>query len=182
MSRHDSPTPTSVPTTTAGATGAAGTPPVRVRVVARTLPAEPHGAELPVMTTDTAEPVGPVPGRPLDPAHDGERVVVSTVLTREESGALQVVLTGDVDLALAGELALVQEQVLEHCATRPGPRVHVDVRGVTAVDASAVRFLERLRRAAADAGGSCTTAPARPGVQRVLDLARPVAEGELAAS
>ncbi|WP_432498457.1 STAS domain-containing protein [Kineococcus auxinigenes] len=177
MSRPDSPAPTTAPAHV-GATGTTGGPPVRFRVVASTLHAEPRGAELPTAAVD---PVG-LPGRPADPVRDGERVVVSTVRTREEAGALQVVLTGDVDLALAGELALVREQVLEHCATRPGPRVHVDVRGVTAVDASAVRFLERLRRAAAAAGGSCTTSPARPVVQRVLDLARPVAQGELAAS
>ncbi|WP_432484040.1 STAS domain-containing protein [Kineococcus esterisolvens] len=171
MIPDDSPAPRSTP---GGPPSGAGPepPPVRIHVVARTLRGEPRGAELP------APPVG----GPLDPARDGGRVAVPTVVTREEAGALHVVLTGDVDLALAGELALVEEQVRGHCAARPRARVHVDVRAVTAVDATAVRFLERLRRAAAHAGGSCTTSPARPVVQRVLDLARPVAEGELATS
>lgn len=128
-----------------------------------------HGAELPG-------------GLPRSDRTPEERLLVSSVTTRTTAERFQVVLAGDVDLLLGDDLALVLEEAEAHCRAHRGARVDVDVRDVTAVDSTAVRFLERLRRRVTAAGGSCTTSSSRPAVARVLELAMPVPTGELAAS
>lgn len=130
-----------------------------------------HGAELPARGRSARSPRTPE-----------ERVLVSSVSTRATSEVLAVVLSGDVDLLLGAELGLVLEEARAHCRAHRRARVHVDVSDVAAVDATAVRFLAELRRRAEAAGGSVAVVGARPAVQRVLDLARSVPSGELAAS
>lgn len=115
-------------------------------------------------------------------AETRDALTVSSVTTRTDGATFTVDLAGDVDLVLAYELALVVGQAARHCTQHPRSRVHLDLREVTAVDASAIRFLEQLRRDTAAHGGTCTTSSARPAVEQVLALARPVVDGDLAAS
>jgi len=149
---------------------------VRLRLLTRFVPvAGPdglHGAEL------------PVPGRADGPLTrpSAEGLPVSSVTTRTTTEVLEVVLSGDVDLLLGEELTLVLAEAEAHCRRHDRARVHVDVSAVGAVDSTAVRFLERLRRSTAEAGGACTLTGARPAVQQVLDLARTVPTGVLAGS
>lgn len=132
---------------------------------------EPHGAELPGAVV-----------RPHRLRSGAEEVTVSSVTTRDDEDRFLVQLSGDVDLLLSEELALVVTQADRYCAQHPRARVHLDLRDVTAVDATAIRFLEQLRRGCSARGANCTTSPARPAVEQVLALARPVVDGELAAS
>lgn len=147
------------------------TAPVRIHLVTHLSTGEPHGAELPGAV------VRPHAWRPRS-----EEVTVSSVTTRTEGDRLVVQLAGDVDLVLADELALVASQAGRHCTRHPRARVHLDLREVTALDATALRFLERLRRDCSARGANCTTSPARPAIEQVLALARPVVDGEPAAS
>ena len=138
------------------------------RLVSRTVTTPPRGAELPSLTAGVFD--------------DDEQVPASAVRTRRRGAVLDVVLTGDVDLLLTPRLDEVLVQAEAHCRGREHPRVHLDLRGVTAVDSTAVRFVEQLRRCTARAGGSCSQSSARGAVQRVLALARTLPTGELAAS
>ena len=150
--------------------------PLRIHLVTCSDTGTLRGAELPGATRTWA---------PLEtPAESRAAVAVSGVSTRTDGDRFTVTLTGDVDLVLAEELALVVRRVEQHCAhlATTRARVHLDVREVTAVDASALRFVERVRRLCAAWGAECTTSTARPAVEQVLALARPVVDGELAAS
>lgn len=130
---------------------------------------DPHGAEL------------PTPQRVLR-GHADVRPTASSVTTPSDGARFEVTLAGDVDLALAPELARAERQLEQHCAQVPRARVHLDVRAVSAVDGSALRFVERVRGTCVRQGTACTTSAARPVVDHVLSLARPVVDGELAAS
>ena len=158
---------------------ALSSPVVRVRLLTHhgDRPRSPRGAELPGAAVLPVPPRGDTAG---ERAH--EVLLTSSVTTRASGEHLQVHLRGEVDLLLGDELALVVDEVLRHCRAHPRAEVHLDVREVTALDATAVRFVERVRRDCADLGGRCTTSAARPAVARVLELARPVADGRLAAS
>ncbi|WP_328295879.1 STAS domain-containing protein [Kineococcus sp. NBC_00420] len=150
--------------------------PLRIHLVTRSGTGTLRGAELPGATRTWA---------PLEtPAESRDAVAVSGVSTRTDGDRFTITLTGDVDLVLAEELARIAHRVEQHCAhlTTTRARVHLDVREVTAVDASALRFVERVRRLCAAWGAECTTSTARPAVEQVLALARPVVDGELAAS
>ncbi|WP_432564849.1 STAS domain-containing protein [Kineococcus sp. SYSU DK003] len=156
--------------------------PVRIHLVTH-VPvgpgAEPRGAELPGAV------VQPRPPRALDRIGDDVRPTVSSVTTRadgDRGDRFEVLLAGDVDLVLADELDLVLTQADRHCAQHHRARVHLDVQEVTAVDTSGLRFVERLRTLCAQRGATCTTSTARPAVSQVLALARPVVDGQLAAS
>jgi anti-anti-sigma factor len=146
--------------------------PVGIHLVTHVGTGEPHGAELP----------GPVLAPRTASFEARAALAVSSVTTRTDGDRFVVELAGDVDLVLVDRLALAVRQADRHCAQHPRARVHLDVREVTAVDASAIRFLERLRRDCAAHGARCTTSSARPAVEQVLALARPVVDGELAAS
>jgi anti-anti-sigma regulatory factor len=150
--------------------------PLRVHLVTRSATGTLRGAELPGATR-TWTPVE-------TPAETRDAVAVSRVSARTDGDRFTVTLTGDVDLVLAEELDLIARRAEQHCAhlVTARARVHLDVREVTAVDASALRFVERVRRLCAAWGAECTTSTARPAVERVLALARPVVDGELAAS
>ncbi|MEW1957567.1 hypothetical protein [Kineococcus sp. NPDC059986] len=130
-----------------------------------------HGAELPLLAD-----AGAAAEHPPTPAH---------VTTRREGDRLDVVLAGDVDPALASDLGLALAFV-RSTVRDGGPqrvrRVHLDVAAVTALDTTALRWVEDLRGACAQAAVACSTSPARPAVQRVLDLVRALPDGELAAS
>lgn len=146
--------------------------PLRIHLVTRSDTGTLRGAELPGAT------------RTWTPVETRDAVAVSGVSTRTDGDRFTVTLTGDVDLVLAEELALIARRAEQHCAhlATTRARVHLDVREVTAVDASALRFVERVRRLCAAWGAGCTTSTARPAVEQVLALARPVVDGELAAS
>ncbi|MFD0481098.1 STAS domain-containing protein [Kineococcus sp. GCM10028916] len=150
--------------------------PLRIHLVTRSGTGPLRGAELPGATR-TWTPVE-------TSAESRAAVAVSGVSTRTDGDRFTVTLTGDVDLVLAEELARIARRVEQHCAhlATTRARVHLDVREVTAVDASALRFVERVRRLCAAWGAECTTSTARPAVEQVLALARPVVDGELAAS
>ena len=139
-------------------------------LVPRTLATAPRGAEL------------PLPALATSAFPDDEQLPASAVRTRRRGDVLDVVLSGDVDLLLTPRLDEVLVQAEAHCRGREHPRVHLDLRAVTAVDSTAIRFVEQLRRCTARAGGSCSQSSARGAVQRVLALARTVPTGELAAS
>lgn len=143
--------------------------PLRFHLVTRPGTAPLRGAELP----------GPTRARP---PQTRDAVAGSPVTTRAEGDRFTVTLAGDVDLDLADELALAALRAVRHCSEHPRARVHLDVREVTAVDATALRFVERLRRDCRTRGADCTTSSARPAVAQVLALARPVVDGEPAAS
>jgi len=145
-------------------------PDVPFRLVTRSVPTAPRGAELPSIELSTALVA-------VD-----EPLVSSTVTTARRGAVLDVVLTGDVDLLLTARLDEVLVEAEAHCRGREHPRVHLDLRAVTALDSSALRFVEQLRRCTARAGGSCSQSTARGAVQRVLALARTVPAGRLAAS
>jgi len=145
-------------------------PDVPFRLVPRSVPTAPRGAELPVVALSSALPPG------------DEELVPATVTTRRRGDVLDVVLSGDVDLLLTARLDEVLVEAEAHCRGREHPRVHLDLRAVTALDSSALRFVEQLRRCTARAGGSCSQSTARGAVQRVLALARTVPTGQLAAS
>lgn len=129
---------------------------------------ERHGAELP----GACWPGTDVPGRPA---------AAAGVTVGLQDAGLQVVLSGDVDLALAAELSTALEAVRESLAGGPR-RAHLDVRAVTALDSAALRFVEEVRAQCARAGVPCSTSHARPAVQRVLDLVRALPDGQLTAS
>lgn len=143
---------------------------VPFRLVTRSVPTPPRGAELPVTAPSCA------------PCGEDEPLVTSTVTTRRRGDVLDVLLCGDVDLLLTARLDEVLVEAEAHCRGREHPRVHLDLRAVTALDSSALRFVEQLRRCTARAGGSCSQSTARGAVQRVLALARTVPTGQLAAS
>ncbi|WP_432511112.1 STAS domain-containing protein [Kineococcus sp. SYSU DK001] len=136
-----------------------------------TAPADPRGAELPTALRSARAAAGP-----------HEAAGASSVTTRGAGDRLEVVLRGDVDLALALELAAVCDRVERHCARHPRARVHLDVREVRALDAAGLRFVEAVRAVCAGRGAGCTTSTARPVVARVLDLARAVPGASLASS
>ena len=158
---------------------APSSPVVRVRLLTHhgDRPRSPRGAELPGAAVLPLPPRGDAAG---GRAH--EALLTSSVTTRASGEHLRVRLRGDVDLLLGDELALVVDEVLRHCRAHPRADVHLDVREVTALDTTGVRFVERVRRDCADLGSRCTTSAARPAVARVLELARQVADGRLAAS
>ncbi|GAA0289531.1 STAS domain-containing protein [Kineococcus aurantiacus] len=141
------------------------------RVPATAGGAGPRGAELPAALT-------PAPAR----AGADALPAVPPVAARTDGERLDVVLAGDVDLVPAGDLALVLGRVEGHVGGGSRARVHVDVRAVTALDAVGLRFVEAVRRTCAEHGAACTTSRARPAVERVLQLVRPVVDGQLAAS
>lgn len=136
-------------------------------------PGGPRGAELPTRPG--------VPPRGLD-----ERLLTSSVTTRVHGEVLDVELSGDVDLLLRDELALVAAEAAAHCRAHDRARVVVDVAAVRSVDTTTVRFVDRLRRRTEDAHGTCTVTGARPAVRRALDLLLPpvptTPTGELLAS
>ncbi|WP_380156722.1 STAS domain-containing protein [Kineococcus sp. R86509] len=154
--------------------------PLRIHLVTRSGTGTLRGAELPGATRTWA----PLETPAETPAESRDAVAVSGVRTRTDGDRFTITLTGDVDLVLAEELARIARRVEQHCAhpATTRARVHLDVREVTAVDASALRFVERVRRLCAAWGAECTTSTARPAVEQVLALARPVVDGELAAS
>lgn len=145
-----------------------GHPTVTVTRVPAAPARERHGAELPGTSCPWPEEV--------------ERHAAGAGVTvRLGDDRLEVVLSGDVDLALADDLTSALATVRRTLAAGPR-RAHLDVRAVTALDSTALRFVEELRALCARAGVPCSTSTARPAVQRVLDLVRPLPDGQLTAS
>ena len=140
---------------------------VPFRLLTRPVATPPRGAELPVPALVSS----------LFPGD--EQPTTSTVTTRRRGEVLDVVLSGDVDLRLTARLDEVLVAAEEHCRRGGHPRVHLDLRAVTALDSSAIRFVEQLRRCTARAGGSCSPSTAREAVQRALALPRTVPTGQL---
>lgn len=145
-----------------------GHPSVTVTRVPASPARERHGAELP-------GPSCPWPDETERPA------ATAGVTVRLQADRLEVALSGDVDLALAADLTATLATVRR--ALAGGSRgAHLDVRAVTALDSTALRFVEELRTVCVQAGVPCSTSTARPAVQRVLDLVRPLVDGQLTVS
>ncbi|NAZ81713.1 hypothetical protein GTR02_07760 [Kineococcus sp. R8] len=168
---------------------------VRIRLVSCAGGTAPRGADLPsaaALLPSTALPSTTLPSTSSSssslsqnalPQNAGDaQVPPSSVTTRRRGDVLEVVLRGDVDVLLTARLDEVLVEAETHCHGREHPRVRLDVRAVTGVDTTAVRFVEQLDRCTARAGGSCVHSPARTAVQRVLALARAVPTDRLAAS
>ena len=84
--------------------------------------------------------------------------VVTSVVLRTAGARLDVVLAGEVDAQVAGELQRVLAEAARHCGRGRG-HVHVDLRRAGSDDGTAGRFLVRLEELVASRGAVLTTAP-----------------------
>jgi anti-anti-sigma factor len=101
----------------------------------------------------------------LSPVRPSAHLCIET--SSPSAGLVRVAVTGEIDLATAGEFYAALFGVL---STRLPARVDVDLAGVTFMDCTGLTVLVLVRRAASRIGCQLRVGDTQPIVRRVLEL------------